>query len=56
MQWIFVVICFFGTVATAAYLKSVSMNGGLTAVIVLLLVFLTIYSMARIKSKSQDAK
>jgi 4-hydroxybenzoate polyprenyltransferase len=56
MQWIFVIICFIITVGTAAYLKSIALHGGLTAAIVLLLVFLTIYSMARIKPKSQEAE
>ena len=49
MQWIFVGICFSGTVASAIYLKSLDLNGGLTAAIIIPLVFLTIYSLARMK-------
>jgi hypothetical protein len=56
MQWIYVIICFICTVAAAAYLKSIDLHGGITAAIVLLLVFLTIYTMARIKPKSQEAE
>jgi len=51
MQWIFVGICFIGTVATAIFLKSQDLNGGLTAAIIIPLVFLVIYSLARIKPK-----
>lgn len=49
MQWIFVVICFSGTIASAIYLKSLDLNGGVTAAIIIPLVFLTIYSLARMK-------
>ena len=56
MQWIFVVICFFGTIAAAIFLKSLNTNGGLTAAIVIPLVFLTIYSLARLQPKNQAAE
>lgn len=56
MQWIFVVICFSGTIAAAIFLKSLNTSGELTAAIVIPLVFLTIYSMARIKPKEPAAE
>ena len=56
MQWIFVGICFSGTVASAIYLKSLDMNGGLTAAIIIPLVFLTIYSLARMKPNKPEAE
>jgi amino acid permease len=49
MQWIFVGICFFGAVATMIFVKSLDLNAGLTVAIIIPLVFLVIYSMARIK-------
>ena len=56
MQWIFVGICFFGTVATMIFVKSLDLNAGLTIAIIAPLVFLVIYSMARIKHKKQEAE
>jgi hypothetical protein len=48
MQWIFVGICFFGAVATMIFVKSLDLNAGLKIAIVIPLVFLVIYSLARI--------
>jgi hypothetical protein len=55
MQWIFVVICFFGTIAASVLVKSQDLNGGLTAAIIIPLVFLAIYSLARIKPNKPAA-
>ena len=56
MQWIFVGICFFGTVAAMIFVKSQDLNAGLTIAIIVPLVFLVIYSMARIKPKKPRAE
>lgn len=56
MQSIFVGICFFGTVAAAIFLKSQDLSGGLTAAVIIPLVFLTIYSLARIQPKKPVAE
>jgi hypothetical protein len=51
MQWIFVGICFFGVVAGMMFVKSQDLGAGLTIAIIVPLVFLVIYSMARIRPK-----
>jgi uncharacterized membrane protein (UPF0136 family) len=56
MQWIFVGICFFGTIAVSAYLKYLELNGGLTAAVVVALVLLTVYSLARIRPTKSEAE
>lgn len=56
MQWIFVVVCFFGTVAASVFVKSLDLHGGLKAAIIVPLVFLAIYSLARIKPKQLKAE
>lgn len=54
MQYVFVAICFFGAVAAMLFIKSLNLSAGLTAVIVVPLVLLVIYSMARIKPKESE--
>jgi hypothetical protein len=56
MQWIFVGICFFGTIVAAIFVKSLDLNSGLTAAIIIPLVFLVIYSLARIGPKKPATK
>ena len=56
MQWIFVSICFFGVVAGMMFVKSQDLGAGLTIAIIVPLVFLVIYSMARIKPKKPEAE
>jgi hypothetical protein len=56
MQWIFVGICFFGVVAGMMFVKSQDLGAGLTIAIIVPLVFLVIYSMARIKPKKPEAE
>lgn len=54
MQYIFVVLCFFGAVAAMLFVKSLNLSGGLTAVIIIPLVLLVIYSMARLQPKESE--
>lgn len=56
MQWIFVAICFCGTIAAAVFLKSMNLHGGITAAVILSLVLLTIYSMARIRTSKPETE
>lgn len=56
MQWIFVVICFFGFFAGMIFVKSLDLGAGLTIAIIVPLVFLIVYSMARIKPKKSEAE
>lgn len=56
MQFIFVGICFLGAIAAMIFVKSLNLGAGLTATFVIPLVFLVIYSMARIKSKEPEAE
>jgi hypothetical protein len=53
MQWIFAAICFLGAVAAMIFVKSLDLGGGLKVAIIIPLVFLVVYSLARIKSKKQ---
>ncbi len=55
MQYIFVVICFLGGLAGMIFVKSLNLSGGVTATLVVPLVFLIIYSMARLKPGEQKA-
>jgi len=56
MQWIFVVICFFGVVAGMMFVKSQDLGAGLTIAIIVPLVLLVIYSMARIRPKKPESE
>lgn len=56
MQWIFVGICFFGFVAGMIFVKSQDLGAGLTIAIIAPLVFLVVYSLARIKPKKPEAE
>jgi len=56
MQWIFVGICFFGFVAGMIFIKSQDLGAGLTIAIIVPLVLLVVYSMARIKPKKPEAE
>jgi hypothetical protein len=56
MQFIFVGICFFGAVAAMIFVKSQDLGAGLTIAIIVPLVFLVVYSLARIKPKKPEAE
>jgi amino acid permease len=56
MQLIFAGICFFGAIATMIFVKSLNLGAGLTIAIIIPLIFLVIYSMARIKPKKTGAE
>lgn len=56
MQFIFVGICFFGAVATMIFVKSLDLGAGLTIAIIVPMVFLVIYSLARIQTKKPKAE
>jgi amino acid permease len=56
MQVIFAGICFLGAVATMIFVKSLDLAAGLTIAIIIPLVFLVVYSLARIKPKRQGAE
>jgi hypothetical protein len=56
MQFIFAGICFFGAVATMIFVKSLDLNAGLKVALIIPLVFLVIYSLARIKPQKPAAE
>jgi len=56
MQYIFAGICLFGTVAAMVFLSSLHLGGGLTAAIVIPLIFLVVYSLARIHPKETKSE
>jgi hypothetical protein len=56
MQYIFAGICFSGTIATMVFLSSLHLGGWLTAAILIPLVFLVVYSLARIQPKKPEAE
>ena len=56
MQYIFVVISFLGGLAGMIGVKSLELNTGLTAALVVPLVILIIYSMARLKPEEPKAE
>ena len=56
MQLIFAGICFFGTVAGMIFIKSLDLGAGLTIAIIVPLVILIVYSMARIPPKKSEAE
>lgn len=55
MQFIFAGICIVGAIAGMIFVKSLDLNGGLTIAIIIPLVFLVIYSLARIKPQKTEA-
>lgn len=56
MQYIFVIISFLGGLAGMIGVKSLGLNAGLTAALVVPLVILIIYSMARLKPEEPKTK
>jgi hypothetical protein len=56
MQYIFAGICFFGAIAGMIYVKSVDLGAGLTIAIIIPLMLLVVYSLARIQSKKPKAE
>ncbi|MCX5823750.1 MAG: hypothetical protein NTY86_09660 [Deltaproteobacteria bacterium] len=56
MQFIFAGICLFGTIAGMIFIKSLDLSGWLTAAILIPLVLLVVYSMARIQPKKPEAE
>jgi hypothetical protein len=56
MQLIFAGICLFGAVAGMIFIKSLDLGAGLTIAIIVPLVFLVIYSLARIQPKKPEAE
>jgi hypothetical protein len=56
MQWLIVVICFFGFFAGMIFVKFQDLGAGLTIAIIAPLVFLVIYSLARIQPKKPEAE
>jgi hypothetical protein len=56
MQYIFVGICFFGVVAGMIFVKSMDLGAGLTIAIIIPLMLLVVYSLARIKPKKPEAE
>lgn len=55
MQIIFAGICIVGAIVGMIFVKSLDLNGGLTIAIIIPLVFLVIYSLARIKPQKTVA-
>jgi hypothetical protein len=56
MQVIFAGICFIGAVAGMIFIKSLDLGAGLTIAIIVPLVLLVVYSLARIPPKKPEAK
>jgi hypothetical protein len=56
MQTIFAGIVFVGTVATIVFVKSLDLGAWLTIAIVVPLVFLVVYSLARISPRKPEGK
>ena len=56
MQLIFIGICFFGFVMGMIFVKSYDLGAGLTIAIIVPLVLLVIYSMARIRPKKPESE
>lgn len=54
MQYIFAGICFVGCVAGMITLKVLDVNGWLTAAIIIPLILLVVYSMAKIQPKKPE--
>ena len=56
MQIIIAVIAVFGSVGIIVFLSTLNMNGGVKAAIVALVVFIAVYSMARIQPKETKSE
>ena len=56
MQYIFAGICLFGAVAAMVFLSSLHLGGWLTAAILIPVVLLVVYSMARIQPKETKSE
>jgi membrane protein implicated in regulation of membrane protease activity len=56
MQYIFAGICLFGAVATMVFLRFLHLGGWLTAAILIPLVLLAVYSLARIQPKETKSE
>ena len=56
MQYIFAGICLFGAVAAMVFLSSLHLGGWLTAAILIPVVLLVVYSMARIQPKEPKSE
>jgi len=56
MKYLFLGVCFFGTIATAVFVKSLNLHGVLTAAIISPLVLLTIYSLANVQPQSSGVE
>jgi hypothetical protein len=56
MQFILAGICFFGSIATMIFVKSLNLGAGLTIAVIIPLIFLVIYSLARIKPQKPGAE
>lgn len=55
MQYIFMVLCLFGAVAAMVFIKSLDLSGGLTIALVVPVIFLVIYSLARIQTGDSES-
>ncbi len=56
MQIIIAGIAVFGAVGTIIFLSSLDMNGGVKAALVALMVFIVVYSLARIQPKETTSE
>jgi len=56
MKYLFLGVCYFGTIATAVFAKFLNLHGALTAAIIIPMVLLTIYSLAIVQPKSSGAE
>jgi hypothetical protein len=56
MQVIIAIICVFGAAAAIIFLSSLAMNSVVKIAIVVLAVFIAVYSMARIQTKESKAE
>ena len=56
MQVIIAIICVFGAAASIVFFSSFAMNGVVKVAIIALVVFIAVYSMARIQTKESKAE
>jgi hypothetical protein len=56
MKYLFLGVCFFGTIAASVFVKTLDLHGGLTAAIIIPLVLLTVYSLANVQPGSSKAE
>lgn len=56
MKWILFVLCYAGTIAASAFVKSLDLNGVLTAALVVPMVLLTVVSLAYAQPGPAGAK